>query len=195
MLRAAGTKIHHWPANAARPSLSCSKKAGILNKPTVVAAGSRKNAYDQFCTAVKNGYDAFLLVDAETLVAIGPSDSPWAHVNQRVGDGWARPPGATDDQIHFMNVIMETWLLADHAALKRKLGPKLNAEKLPAEGASLETKDKAAIYKALAAAIHSDNGNGYSKGKHSFAILSMVSPDKLRVLPWAARFLNEMAKL
>ena len=38
--------------------------AGIGQRPRVVACGSRRDAYDSYCTAVANGEDAVLLVDS-----------------------------------------------------------------------------------------------------------------------------------
>ena len=44
----------------------------------------------------------------------------------------------------------------------------------------------------MAAAVRGTSGERYDKGAHSFKILAHVSPEKLRRLPWAARFLAEM---
>ena len=169
------------------------EKAGIARRPRVVACGGRKRAYDRFCTAHQSRTeDAWLLVDAETPAASRPPFDPWAHVETRVGDGWRRPEGATDDQLQLMNVVMETWLLSDRDALKKVLGPKLDMAKLPAEGAALEAKNKAAVYEALKAATRRTKAGEYGKGAHSFKVLAEVSPDKLRELPWGKRFLEAM---
>ena len=172
------------------------KKAGITKKPAVTACGGRKRAYDLFCEAHELGVDdVWLLVDAEDVVSSSGSNfNPWDHVKHRVGDGWDRPHGAADEQLHLMNVTMETWLLADRAALIEVLGERLNVAKLPPEGASLETKSKKAVYDALSAATKSTPSHSYAKGSHSFKILANVSPVKLRQLPWARRFLDEMSK-
>ena len=91
-----------------------------------------------------------------------------------------------------MCVAMETWLLADHSALKQVFGPKLDASKLPSEGTALEQMDKAKVYAALDAAIKPTPAGAYSKGSHSFKVLAEVTPNKLRTLPWAKRFLDAM---
>lgn len=63
------------------------EKAGITNKPRVIACGGRKSAYDQFCTALEEAEsEAWLLVDAEEVAPCPPVD-PWAHVKARPGDG------------------------------------------------------------------------------------------------------------
>jgi len=61
-------------------------QAGIINRPRVVACGSRANAYDRFCTAVKSGEDAMLLVDSEQPVNAQYQEGspetwqPWGHL-------------------------------------------------------------------------------------------------------------------
>ena len=87
---------------------------------------------------------------------------------------------------------METWLVADRAALAKIFGPKLNEAKLPPEGKSLETKTKASIFSALKTSTKHTPAGEYGKGAHSFKVLAEVSPDKLREVSWAARFLVEM---
>lgn len=167
------------------------EKAGVAQRPRVIPCGGRKRAYDRFCTAhAAAKADIWLLVDAEELVPSGPPFDPWAHVKARPGDNWDRPSGATDDQLQFMNVVMETWLLADRAALKKVFGHKLDQTKLPPEGGALETKDKPAVYSALAAATKPTPSGKYGKGPHSFRVLAEVSPKKLRALSWANRFLD-----
>ena len=60
------------------------EKAGFTGRmPAVVACGSRQNAYDSFCTALKAADEdhlPMLLVDSEEAV----SQSPWAHLKSRV---------------------------------------------------------------------------------------------------------------
>jgi len=168
------------------------ERAGVKRRPKVVACGGRKRAFDQFCVALAEAKDdVWLLVDAEEPVA-GASFDPWAHVKARPGDGWERPGAATDEQLHLMTVTMETWLVADRAALTAVFGSKLDASKLPAEGAALETKTKAAINTALQQATKPTKAGPYGKGAHSFKVLAQVSPDKLRALAWGQRLLDAM---
>ena len=60
--------------------------------PRIVACGSRRDAYESFCTALETGESAFLLVDSEAPVSgqnqQGQSDTwlPWQHLAQRPGD-------------------------------------------------------------------------------------------------------------
>lgn len=167
------------------------EKAGIQQKPRVIVCGGRKSAYDQFCDALSGNAEVWLLVDAEELPSRGPSTSPWDHVKSRKGDGWKRPANARDDQLHFMTVCMETWFVADPAALKKVFGPKLDDSKLPAV-AQLETTAKQAIYTALEAATRHTKSGAYGKGSHSFKTLEKISPDAVRKLSWGKRFFDAM---
>ena len=102
-----------------------------------------------------------------------------------------RPGDANDEQLHFMSVCMETWLIADPAALKEVFGPKLDDSRLPALP-QLESIDKLTIYKLLDAAVRPTKAGTYSKGSHSFRILEKVSPAAIRELSWGRRFLDAM---
>ena len=102
------------------------EKAGLSgHMPRIVACGGRQDAFDSFCTALKNGEPALLLVDSEAPVAFAAQlgDAtvkdvrsqwlPWLHLLHRPGDGWEKPAGAQDMQCHLMVQCMESWLLAD----------------------------------------------------------------------------------
>ena len=88
-------------------------KAGIQNRPRVVACGSREDAFDSFCTAIAQGEDAMLLVDSETSVATNHQSGalnqwrPWDHLFQR--DRWSKPEPSRDTDCHLMVQVMESW--------------------------------------------------------------------------------------
>lgn len=168
------------------------ENAGVAQRPRIIACGGRSLAYKQFCDAHGTSQaDAWLLVDAEELPTLGPSQSPWDHVKAREGDGWERPANATDDQLHLMTVCMETWLVADVKAMREVFGPKLDDSKLP-KVERLENTDKPAVYSALQAATKPTLAGAYGKGSHSFKVLEKVSPAALRKLAWGKRFLDAM---
>lgn len=144
------------------------EKAGIAEKPRVIVCGGRKNAYDQFRNAQEAGEEkGALLVDAEQVPALAPGTSVWEHVKQRLGDGWERPHDASDEQLQLMTVCMETWLIADPAALRAVFGPKFDSSKLPATTV-LERKDKQAVYRALEAGYQADEGRPLWQGRALF---------------------------
>ena len=106
-------------------------RAGLTgHMPKVLPCGPRGEAFKNFCMALKNhSPDEFplLLVDSE-----GPvSETPWQHVLHRVGDEWKKPDGANDAHLHFMVQVMESWFLADRAALTADFCSEFKQSKLP----------------------------------------------------------------
>lgn len=178
------------------------EKAGLKdNMPRIVACGSRRDAYESFCTALALGDSAMLLVDSEAPVAAinqtGASEAwlPWQHLAQRAGDHWAMPANATNTDCHLMAQCMESWLLADSAALKTYFGQGFKDNNLPAASSSLpETISKPQLYQALAKATRDcKTKDPYSKGQHSFKLLSLIDPAKVAAAaPWANRFIQTL---
>lgn len=175
------------------------KESGITQRPRLHPCGSRKEAYDDFKSALEQGRNALLLVDSEA--PISPNHEPgheekgayrpWAHLRHR--DGWDRPTNASDDDCHLMVQCMESWLLADWdttAAFfaqgfdgKRKLGRPI--ESIPKED----------IYELLKLASRNCQKGQYSKGAHSFKLLAQIDPKKVtEASPWAKRFIDELKK-
>ncbi len=177
-------------------------KAGIKDRPRIVACGSRSNAYQSFCTAIANGEAAILLVDSETPVDVcyqqgKPEDwQPWKHLSDKPDDSWAQPKGAKDTDCHLMVQVMESWLLADRETLGKYFGQGFNANRIPPEGRDIESIGKDGIYKSLAGATHSCEKKGrYSKRDHSFDLLASVDPERIvSASPWAKRFVEELKR-
>lgn len=172
------------------------ERAGLLGSmPRISASGSRRAAYDDYCTALSSGA-AFplLLVDAEAAVTQG---SPWTHVRNRVGDGWEKPPGASDAHLHLMVQCMEAWFLADRAAMGRFFGDGFREGALPAETAPTEDVAKVDLYRRLEAATRACAAKGaYRKAEHSFSLLAALDPRRLRgASPWAERFFATLERL
>jgi hypothetical protein len=168
------------------------ERAGVTQKPRVVACGGRGPAYEAFRSAQEQrDTEAWLLVDAEDLPT---SASPWSHVKARAGDAWERPADATDDQLHLMTATMEAWLAADPDALSEVMGRDFDTSKLPAVE-RLESTPKQALYDAFDAAAKRTKAGKYEKGSHSFKALEGVCPTKLRRLTWGQRFLDAMGAI
>lgn len=142
-------------------------------RPTIVACGPRRKAFEEFCRAVQDHPDAFcvLLVDSEGAVT---APSKWGHAKERDGDGWDRPSDTSEDNLHFMAQSMEAWLCADSAALGRYFGAGLNAEALP-KRANLEEEPRADLNRKLARATSSSQRGEYRKGR-DLGLLGSVSP-------------------
>lgn len=181
--------------SACRKGFTCFlTKAGLSGRlPRVVACGGRQNTYEQFCTAIKNGERAFLLVDSEDLITT-PQFQPWIHVAQRPGDRWAQPQNTTDDHCHFMVVCMESWFLTDSQTLATFYGQGFNAGALPAIPNGVEGISKNRVYSILQNATRACKTKGtYGKGAHSFNILALIDPAKVcAASPWAQHFISTL---
>ncbi|KIX33649.1 hypothetical protein SY87_33350 [Burkholderia pseudomallei] len=177
-------------------------KAGLGKRPRIVACGSRRDAFDSFCTAIASGEEAFLLVDSEEAVneqhQQGQPNTwqPWAHLKARQGDGWDKPKGTVDTDCHLMVQIMESWFLADRDTLKAFFGQGFKDNALPAANNAIEGVAKQQVYHALAQATNNCKTKAtYGKGEHSFKLLTMIDPAKIiQASPWANRFVDELRK-
>ncbi len=172
------------------------ERAGFKGRmPRVVACGGRRNAYEQFGTAIRGGEgSAILLVDSEAPVV---AEDPWQHVAQRPGDEWSRPAGATEDHLHLMVQCMEAWFLADRRALEEFFGQGFHGNALPAATCVPEDVDKLDLYNRLKQATGRTKTKGvYDKGKHAFKLLAMLDPNLVRKAgDWAARFFSTLDRL
>jgi hypothetical protein len=165
--------------------------------PRIVACGSRQDAYDDFCTALRSGNPAMLLVDSEApVVAVQTPWQPWRHLLNRPGDKWAQPVGANNEHCHLMVQCMEAWFLADRQTLQAFFGQGFNVNALPAAANPIEGVDKQQIYQSLADATRNCKTKApYGKGEHSFKLLALIDPDKVTAASgWAKRFIDEMKK-
>ena len=158
--------------------------------PRIVACGSRNDAFDDFKTAVATGQSALLLVDAEGPVT---ASGPWQHLKDR--DNWARPEAATEDHCHLMVQVMESWFIADAEALESYFGQGFRKRALP-NGLNVESVPKQEVMKGLEQATRAQNCQDYKKGKHSFEILALLDPAKVRKQsPYADRFFEELQRI
>lgn len=164
-------------------------RAGFSGRmPSVVACGSRNEAFDRFRHALSNSENALLLVDSEDAVT---APSPWQHAKARKGDAWETPEVATDEHLHFMVRSMEAWLLADRAAVAAYFGNGFDENRLPAPTRSVESLHRHELVEKLDLAAKATKKRGYGKGAHSFAILATVDPAKVVAASlWAKRFFD-----
>ena len=162
------------------------EKAGFgrPHSPTLVACGGRKQAFDKFKTALAINKDAYLilLVDSEDPVANADespdSDAAWKHLKKR--DGWERPARTANDQAQLMATCMETWVMADQAAVKRFFGSALQASAL-LPLLNLEARGRHEVQQALEHATRNcGRDRSYAKGKKSFAVLATLDPATLQ---------------
>lgn len=184
------------------------QKAGLKGyMPRIVACGSRNEAYSDYCTAIKNGEKAVLLVDSETSVIVpaGTNDDlktwkPWYHLKNRQAqdgqstDNWNIPQGGSDEDCHLMVELMESWFLADVDELKRYYGQGFNEHCLPNQQC-IESISKNDVMTSLSRATKNTQKGTYNKGGHSFKILERIDPDKVTSQSqWAKRFITLLSE-
>ena len=105
---------------------------------------------------------------------------PWDHLQKRPEDQWPRPEEASDGQCHLMVQCMESWFLADNAALEAYFGQGFNDKALP-KREDIEAISKADVLSGLRNASRQTATKGrYDKGSHSFAILALLDPQLVR---------------
>ena len=176
-------------------------KAGLKNRPRVVACGSRRDAYDSFRTAIANGEDAMLLVDSEAAVSEDHRQGddpcgwlPWSHLEQREGDGWIKPDGSADSDCHLMVQVMESWFLADRDSLKSFFGDGFKENNLPAATRPVEDVGKVEVYRALKDATDDcKTKSSYDKAEHSFDLLARIDPARVAgASRWTRRFIDQL---
>jgi len=161
--------------------------------PCVIACGSRSNAYDRFCIALRTRPDALnlLLVDSEGPVAV--YGAPWRHLAER--ERWRRPDGATDTHAHLMVQCMESWFLADPRALADYFGRRFNDHALPRRH-DVERIPKDDVLRSLDCALATGPGSrAYRKGRDAFAILERLDPGVVAgAAPHAQRLLGILTR-
>lgn len=160
--------------------------------PRIVACGGRQNAYGRFVTALRVADETpMLLVDSEGPVAKGAHNAdPWGHLRGR--DGWERLSGAGERQCHLMVQVMESWFLADKAALRSFYGPGFHENGLPGNP-EVENVPKDEVLAGLTRATYKTRKGAYDKGSHSFDILASLDPGKVEsAAPYARRLLDTL---
>lgn len=172
------------------------KESGVTQRPRLHPCGSRKEAYDDFKTALAQGRDALLLVDSEAPIApvneMEGAYRPWAHLRER--DNWAKPENASDEDCHLMVQCMESWFVADWEATCKFFGQGFETTRRPSGEVEHIAKDSAISSLELASKPCKTKGK-YGKGAHSFKLLALIDPSKvMQASPWAKRFIDELKK-
>lgn len=169
------------------------RKASLTGRmPKIIACGARDKTCSDFRTALANAADnefIVLLVDSEGPVAEGAG--PWLHLKNR--DHWDKPASATDDNAHLMVQCMEAWFLADKDVLATFFGGGFNRNALPGRP-DVEHISQSDLENGLKNATRQCNPKGeYHKGRHSFAILAELDPEKVtNASPHAKRLVKTL---
>ena len=140
----------------------------------LVCCGSRNEAFQRFQNAVNSGDDVVnvLLVDAE-----GPVKNPARrHLQDR--DEWDLS-FTCEDTVHLMVQTMETWIVADAAALTSYYGKDFRANKLP-KATNLETVPKTTVERSLDEATKSTQKGRYHKIRHASDLLKLIDVESVK---------------
>ena len=163
--------------------------------PKLVACGNRVETYDKFRIAHSNASTdnlVMLLVDSEE--PVGDMNRTWEHLKQRPDDAWTKPEGAADDIVLLMTTCMETWIVADHSALREHFGQNLQESALPPLN-DLESRHRHDVQNRLQRATQHCPAP-YSKGPKSFVVLGKLNPDVLaQHLPSFERTRNILSQI
>ena len=141
---------------------------------SVIPCGSRQRTFGHWSKDPENPRYPIrvLLVDAE-----GPVQSMGvAHLASR--DGWPIAD-ADEKRIHLMVQTMETWIVADLAALQDYYGQLFVRTAIPV-APNLETTEKRRVAAALRAATERTQKGAYHKTKHAPDLLMRMDPDQVR---------------
>jgi hypothetical protein len=142
----------------------------------VVLCGSREQTYQMFRHRVRTQPNAglvFLLVDADRPV----SGTPRKHLG--AGETQWDLSFANDRQCHLMVQVMESWFIADQAALAAFYGRDFAAGQIPSR-TNVEEIPKHQVYESLERATRNTRKGKYDKADHAPQILKNLDPDRVR---------------
>lgn len=142
----------------------------------LVPCGGRGDAFNAFRQAAQENVEgiAVLLVDSEGPV---PSDKPFREYLEE-NDRWDLS-FASEDEIHLMIQIMETWIIADKKALANYCGEGFRKDELP-NAQDMEGVSRSEVGRALEAAIGGSSRGRYHKIKHASDLLRQMNPDTVQ---------------
>lgn len=155
-------------------------RMGIKGKKLrLKACGGRNSVYDDFCTAHRTNRGGYVAMWIDSEDPMPNIEQAWKHLAEvTTVSAWTKPHGAADDQVLFMTTCMETWIVADRAALQEHYKQKLNVNPLPHTN-GLESKQRHEVQQALETATK-ECSNAYAKGRRSFDILEKLDPVVLK---------------
>ncbi|HET7232556.1 MAG TPA: DUF4276 family protein [Longimicrobium sp.] len=166
------------------------RRRGIIWR--IVLCGSRTQTYEDFLLGMRTHPDAYnvLLVDAERPV-IATTVREHLEAAPPEGDGW-KLGVASEDRLHLMAQMMESWFIADPEALASVYGKGFAKGAIP-KTRNVESIAKADVMDALSRATKGTQKGEYHKMRHSPQILERL--DAARVedrAPHCAVLLHEL---
>lgn len=141
----------------------------------VVPGGSRTDTFREFemgHAAARAGTLVLLLVDSE-----GPvQGTPREHL--AASDRWDLST-VSDDQVHLIVEVMESWFIADPETLSLYYGQHFGVSSLPTNP-KVEAVSKADVLDGLVRATRRTQKREYHKTRHAFDILARLDREKVR---------------
>ena len=156
----------------------------------LVCCGPRNEAFQRFQNAVNSGDDVVnvLLVDAE-----GPVKN-LARRHLRDRDEW-NLRFTPEETVHLMVQTMETWIVADAAALRSYYGQGFGTSKLP-KATNLETVPKPTVERSLDEATEPMQKGRYHKIRHASDLLKRIDMERVKArCPHCQRLFDEIGRI
>ena len=141
----------------------------------LVCCGPRNEAFQRFQNAVNSSADAVnvLLVDSE-----GPVKHQSVRRHLQARDKW-NLSFTPEETVHLMVQTMETWIVADLAALSQYYGQGFGTSKLP-KATNLETVPKPTVERSLGEATEDTQKGRYHKIRHASDLLKLIDVESVK---------------
>ena len=144
-------------------------------KPRLVACGGRDDVYRSFYRALRSSVNRYVAMWIDSEEPMDDIEKAWKHLAEVTTVGaWEKPDDAADNQVLFMTTCMETWIVADRAALREHYKQNLNENPLP-HPSGFESQQRHDVQHSLETATKYCK-NAYAKGKRSFDIFEKLDP-------------------
>jgi len=125
-----------------------------------------------FCIALRSHSEAFnvLLLD---------QDGHLSFEGLQKRNDWRPPREVSEDKVHWMVQVMESWFLADVETLREYYGPEFASDRLPAHP-NVEDAPKTDVERGLKEATRRTRKGQYHKTAHAPDLLAKLRPDHVR---------------
>lgn len=137
----------------------------------IIVGYGREDVIKEFCSKANSSPTSIILVDSETPIKEGQSK-----LDHLKSTNYSVTEKITENNLFFMVVCMETWIVSDKNALKQYYGQFFKEEKI--QSADLINRDKENIMKMLESSIKDCKENKYKKSA-SFDILKKVDVQEI----------------
>jgi hypothetical protein len=125
-----------------------------------------------FCDALKSNREALI-------VLLLDNDGHLSFEGLKKRNDWRPPREVSEDKIHWMVQIMESWFLADVETLREYYGPEFAPDHLPAHP-NVEDAPKTDVERGIKEATRRTRKGQYHKTAHAPDILAKLRPDLVR---------------